>query len=78
MNVIELFLMHHKRGCPANKGRNCDCRLFEARKEIERLLAIESADPNVQANGPYCTYCGELLSEHLINERGEGGCSNDE
>lgn len=40
--AIEPFLSNHKRGCPANRGRNCKCSLYEARQVYRRLLAIYS------------------------------------
>ena len=35
--MIENFLTHHKRLCPANRGRNCTCGLFQARAEMRAI-----------------------------------------
>lgn len=35
--MIENFLTHHKRGCPAIKGQDCNCGLFIARAELDAL-----------------------------------------
>jgi hypothetical protein len=32
------LLPHHKRGCPANQGRACNCDLFESRSLVDRIL----------------------------------------
>jgi len=43
---------------------------FVAHIESVQLLRA----PDTSEQGGYCTHCGDLLSEHFINERGEGAC----
>jgi hypothetical protein len=67
MNVIELFLYHHQRGCPANKGGKCECKLFAARRELERLQAIEAAQ--LQRTGDnVCPLCGLDCGDALVHK----------
>jgi hypothetical protein len=34
---------------------------------------LNAAQQDVQATGLYCQHCGDLMSDHLITERG-GAC----
>ena len=41
MSYIAEFLHNHKRGCPANIGKSCACRLAEARAELEAAKEVK-------------------------------------
>jgi hypothetical protein len=58
---VEQFLTHHKRNCPANKGRDCTCGLYQAREEIERLRGREAGQTK---DNPHCDFCAGTHGWH--------------
>ncbi len=61
--MIENFLTHHKRLCPANRGRDCACGLFQARKDL-RFILETFKETEALLDGPIADLMtGDAMSE---------------